>query len=363
MKRLLIIVLILIAVGITVFYQSNNAIPVKVEKISKKDLNLTINLSGNLSFLRKIEIYPKVSGVVKEVRVKPGDKVKKGDILAIIDAEDLKKQIEQIKNIIDLAKISLAFGTLNPQSEFKITSDQIKTLESYYESLKKLYEERIIKSPINGFIAKVNLSPNETVQISQNNLNLNNLLGNLSSLLNMFNLALPQNNPAFIIIDPTSLNAILKVDENNVLKIREGQKAIITVDALDQNPWEGKVTYVSKIPSLNKDGTYAYEVYIPIPQLGEKVVEGMTTSAIINIGVKKNVITIPLSAITFKEGKNYVYVYENGKAQEREVIIGDMTLDEIEIKEGLKEGDLIITSPIDKIANNKKVKIDNEIKR
>ncbi|ACK42021.1 MULTISPECIES: efflux RND transporter periplasmic adaptor subunit [Dictyoglomus] len=362
MKRILIVVFIIIALALTIFYKLNNTLSVKVERVNRKNLNLTINLSGNLSFLRKIEIYPKISGTVREVRVKPGDKVKKGEVLAIIDAEDLKKQIEQIKNIIELAKISSAFSTFNPQSEIKISQDQIKTLESYYESLNKLYEERIIRSPINGIIAKINISPLETVQASQNNLNLNNLLGNFANLLNMFNLSLPQNNPAFIVIDPTSLNAILKVDENNILKIKEGQKAVVNVDALDQNPWEGKVASISKIPSLNKDGTYSYEIYIPLPQLGEMVVEGMTISATINIGEKKNILTIPLNAITFKEGKTYVYLYENGRAKEKEIMIGDMTLDEIEIKEGLREGDLVIISPIDKISNNMKVKIENSIK-
>lgn len=89
----------------------------------------------------------------------------------------------------------------------------------------------------------------------------------------------------------------------------------------------------------------------------------MNISATINIGTKKNVITIPLNAIVFKEGKTYVFLYENGRAKQKEVIIGDMTMEEIEIKEGLKEGDLIIVSPLDKISDNTKVTLKDIIKK
>lgn len=364
MKRFIIAIFLILTIVITIYYQFNNSVPVQAAEVSKKDLPLYINLSGNLSFSKKIEIYPKISGIVKEVKVKAGDKVKKGEILAILEAEDLKRQIDQIKNLIDLIKISNAFNSLNLQpNKTNISKDQIETLESYHNYLKELYKERIIKSPINGIVAKINISPGETVKTSQDSMNFNNLLGNFNNLLSMFNISLPVSNPAFTLIDPNSLIAILKVDENNILKIKEGQQAKINVDALDQNPWYGKVSSVSKIPSLNKDGSYAYEVTIPLPRLGEKVVEGMNISATINIGTKKNVITIPLNAIVFKEGKTYVFLYENGRAKQKEVIIGDMTMEEIEIKEGLKEGDLIIVSPLDKISDNTKVTLKDIIKK
>lgn len=364
MKKLLVAIFLIIAISITIYYQFNNTIPVQVVAVEKKDLPLYINLSGNLSFSKKIEIYPKVSGIVKEIRVKVGDKVKKGEILAIIEAEDLKRQINQIKNLIDLIKISNALSSFNPQlNKINISTNQIETLESYYNSLKELYKERIIKSPINGIVAKINISLGEAVKTSQESANISNLLGNFNNLLSMFNISLPTSNPAFVLIDPSSLIATLKVDENNVLKIKEGQQAKINVDALDQNPWYGKVFSVSKIPSLNKDGSYAYEVTIPLPQLGDKAFEGMNISATINIGTKKNVLTIPLNAIVFREGKTYVFLYEDGRAKEKEVIIGDMTMDEIEIKEGLKEGDLVIISPLEKISNNTKVTLRNNIKK
>lgn len=358
MKKIVIVAILIIAISITIYYQVNNTIPVHVVNVTRKNLPIYLNLSGTLSFAKKIELYPKVSGIVKEIKVKVGDKVKKGEILAVIEADDLKKQIEQLKNLIDLVKISSALTSINPQlSGVKISPEQIKILENYYYSLNELYKERIIKSPIDGIIGKINIALGESVKANQNSIDFNNLLGNFSSLLSMFNLSLPNNNPAFVIIDPKSLVAVLRVDENNILRIKEGQEAKINVDALDQNPWQGKVSSINRIPSLNKDGSYAYEITIPLPQLGERLFEGMNISATINIGIKKNVLTIPLNAVLFKEGKTYVFLYENGKAKEKEVIIGDMTLDEIEVKEGLKEGNLLIISPLDKLSNNAKVKL------
>jgi multidrug efflux pump subunit AcrA (membrane-fusion protein) len=363
MKKVYLTILILgIAIALFAYFQIvNRPIDVEILKVSRRDLPLSISVSGSLSFSRKIDVYPKISGMVKEVRVKPGDKVKKGDILAIIDAQELKKQMDQIKNMIDLLKISTALKGIGFQQSDTpyFSQDQLNTLENYYESLKSLYEERIVRAPISGIIAKINITPGETIK-SQEQAPTTNLLGNLSSLLSLFNLNISNNNSIITIIDPTSLVGLLKVDENNILKIKEGQDVEIYVDALEENPWRGKITSISMIPSLNKDGSYSYEVSVNLPQLGNKVVEGMSISATINIGIKKNVIVIPLSTISFKEGKTYVYTVENGKAKRKEVVIGDMNTDYVEIKEGLKEGDFVILSPLDKISDNSKIRIYKE---
>ncbi|HOJ92415.1 MAG TPA: efflux RND transporter periplasmic adaptor subunit [Dictyoglomaceae bacterium] len=358
MKKLLIAaVLIAAAIGILIYGIRTSPVPVEVVAVKRKDIPISINVSGSLSFSKKIDIYPKVSGTVSEVRVKVGDKVKKGDTLVIIDAQELKQQMEQIRNIIDLLKITSAMGSLNMNyiQNIPISPDQIKTLETTYNTLNKLYQERIIKSPIDGIVAKVNTMPGVHLQTGQD-ISSQTSLGNLSNILSLFNLS-TSNSSIITIIDPKSLVATVKVDESNILKIKEGQEVEVNVDALEENPWEGKVSSISMIPTLNKDGTYAYDVIVPLPQLGNKVVEGMSISATISLGTKRNALTIPLNAITFKEGRTYVYIIKDGKAEEKEITLGDMTFNEVEVKNGLQGKELVIISPLEKIKNHSKIKI------
>ncbi|HOP94356.1 MAG TPA: efflux RND transporter periplasmic adaptor subunit [Dictyoglomaceae bacterium] len=358
MKKLLIAaVLIAAAIGILIYGIRTSPVPVEVVAVKRKDIPISINVSGSLSFSKKIDIYPKVSGTVSEVRVKVGDKVKKGDTLVIIDAQELKQQMEQIRNIIDLLKITSAMGSLNMNyiQNIPISPDQIKTLETTYNTLNKLYQERIIKSPIDGIVAKVNTMPGVHLQTGQD-ISSQTSLGNLSNILSLFNLS-TSNSSIITIIDPKSLVATVKVDESNILKIKEGQEVEVNVDALEEKPWKGKVSSISMIPTLNKDGTYAYDVIVPLPQLGNKVVEGMSISATISLGTKRNALTIPLNAITFKEGRTYVYIIKDGKAEEKEITLGDMTFNEVEVKNGLQGKELVIISPLEKIKNHSKIKI------
>ncbi|MCX7845260.1 MAG: efflux RND transporter periplasmic adaptor subunit, partial [Dictyoglomaceae bacterium] len=255
-----------------------------------------------------------------------------------------------------------------PQENFQGNVNSFENLKNllsaYYENLKNTYENRFLKSPITGIVVNINGEEGEIIkeqsQLGSNIQNLNSL--NFSSLLNLFTSTSPSNS-LMTIVDINSLVADVRVDESNVLKIKEGQKAEIKVDALGDKLWEGRVKSISFSPSLSKDGSYGYDVKISIPSLGDKVKEGMSVSANIYVGIKKDALVIPMNSIIFREGKTFVFIVDNNRAIEREIFLGDIYGDMIEVVKGLKENDKVILSPSNKIKNGSRIRINESSRK
>jgi HlyD family secretion protein len=375
MKKKCLTIFGLIIIGIITLYFRTDLFypPIEVEtfRVERKNLPIIISTTGNLMFTNKIEITPKFSGRVLDIKVKTGDKVKKGDILVILDAKDIEKQMKNIKTMIETLKaqetlqkqmgiLGGLFGFYSQSAtQSNISFESIKNLlESYYQNLKDLYESRIIKSEIDGIVVNVNIDKGQMIKREDSSgLNLQNLTSlNLSSLLNLF---APSTSSIITIVDINSLVAVVRVDESNVLKLKEGQDAEVKVEALGDKWWKGKVKNISFSPSLNREGTYSYEVKISIPSLGDKVREGMSISANIYVGKKENALIIPLKSIYFEGGKTYVFTVKNNHALQKEIILGDIYQDMVEVKNGLYERDIVITSPLNKIKNGIKVRLKN----
>ncbi|MCS7202762.1 MAG: efflux RND transporter periplasmic adaptor subunit [Dictyoglomus sp.] len=352
-------------------------IEVKALSVEKKNLPIIISTTGNLYFMNKVDINPKISGTLLKLRVKVGDKVKKGEILAEIDAKDIKKQIDNLKLIMKTLETQetlqnqfkilgslFGFSQENSQEYINIFENLKNILSVYYENLRNMYENRLIKSPISGIVVNINAEEGQIIKEQfQFNLNFSNLNSlNLSSLLNLF-YSPSSSTPLMTIVDTNSLVADVRVDESNVLKIKEGQKAEIRVEALGDRIWEGRVKSISFSPSISKDGSYGYNVKISIPALGDKVKEGMSVSADIYVGIKKNALVIPMNSIIFREGKTFVFIVNNNHAIEKEVFLGDIHGDMIEVVKGLEEKDTIILSPSNKLKNGSRVKINENFRK
>ncbi|MCX7846200.1 MAG: efflux RND transporter periplasmic adaptor subunit, partial [Dictyoglomaceae bacterium] len=143
----------------------NPSLEVKIIKVEKKDLPIIVSTTGNLYFRNKVEISPKITGTLLKMRVKVGDKVKKGEILAEIDAKDIKKQMDNVKLMMETIKtqetlqnqfkiLGSFFGL--PQENFQGNVNSFENLKNllsaYYENLKNTYENRFLKSPITGIV-------------------------------------------------------------------------------------------------------------------------------------------------------------------------------------------------------------------
>jgi HlyD family secretion protein len=207
------------------------------------------------------------------------------------------------------------------------------------------------------------------------------------------------------IADMSLITAEVKVDETDIINVRLGQTAEITIDAIPNKTFTGHVTEIGNTAILRSTGEAAsqsavssqeakdFKVVVAMDNPPDEVRPGLSCTAKISTATRKNAVTIPIQALTVrqkgdlepkktattggaqaatkvdpvaekarKEELQGVFVISNGKATFRKVETGITGATDIEVLSGLKEGDQIVTGTyqvIRTIANDAQVKVDN----
>jgi HlyD family secretion protein len=145
------------------------------------------------------------------------------------------------------------------------------------------------------------------------------------------------------LIDPTSMELNAEVDEIDVPDVRREQKAVISVDALPDEQFEGVVTSVSLLPR-EEAGLVLYKVKIDfdVPD-GSGLKAGMSATADIIVHQRENVLLVPERAVERdSQGNPMVWVKLNGQIEERPVVTGTSDGLQTEILDGLDEGEIVV---------------------
>ncbi len=158
--------------------------------------------------------------------------------------------------------------------------------------------------------------------------------------------------------DFSTMGVEIKIHESSVEKVKAGLPATIKVDAFPNQTFTGKVQSVALMPDptlkwLNPD-LNVYVAQISFDKSYDYLRPGMSAQVEVIVNTLKNVLVIPLVAVNFSEGKAYVNVLRGRSIETRQIEIGESNEREVEVKKGLKEGDIIVVSAIGKPAGTKK---------
>jgi len=147
---------------------------------------------------------------------------------------------------------------------------------------------------------------------------------------------------AFTISGDTSMLLSVSVDELDINSVTQGQKAEVTFDAIEDKTFEGTVTKVGNTASAS-GGVAKYTVEITIPK-DEEMKAGMNASATITIEEKENIVTISVNALQERGEEVFVYTEQDDEGNlsgEQQVTTGLSDGENVEITEGLSEGDVV----------------------
>jgi RND family efflux transporter MFP subunit len=138
-----------------------------------------------------------------------------------------------------------------------------------------------------------------------------------------------------------------EVSETDVVNLKVGQDVEITLDAYYEHKFNGKIIQISPISS-NTGGVVTFEIIIELePEDGPEILYGLSASLTITTSSVENILFVPIQSVYEEDGRLYVNVLtEDGKTDKKEVTTGTFNYDSIEIKSGLKEGDVVIISSI-----------------
>jgi HlyD family secretion protein len=161
----------------------------------------------------------------------------------------------------------------------------------------------------------------------------------------------------FTIPDMTRMSARVKIHETYIKLIKKGQKARITTDAFPDKVLEGEVSKVGVLPDsqnrwLNPD-LKVYLTTISILSTNDWLKPGMSAKVEIQVDRLPNVIYVPMQAVVPVNGKHICYAGKPSRPERREVETGQFNDEFIEIKKGLKEGEIVLLRPLERPKDQK----------
>ncbi len=392
------------------WFGKSNVYDVATEKVIKRNITEFITANGKIKPETEVKISPDVSGEIVELYVKDGDKVRDGQLLLKIKPDTYISIRDRSAAAVDAAKANLA----NSRAQLEQVKVQFEQARLTFNRNKKLWEEGVISeaewetAKSNYEIADANVTAAEqnvlsaeysiksaeaSLKEANENLIKTSVYAPMSGTISMLNIEkgervvgteLMTGTEMLRIADLSKMEVLVEVNENDIVRVRESDTAIIELDAYMDKKFKGIVTEIAnsaKIAGTSADQVTSFEVKILLLEDSYKdLIEkgnnipfrpGMSASADIQTEIKFDVLSLPIQAITTKidtinkndtvalEGKNkepeeVAFVYEGGKVKQTKVITGIQDNNFIEILEGLKENDEVVIAPYNII--NKKLK-------
>ncbi len=411
------------------------------DTVKRGNVTSAVSASGTVEPVTSVTLGFKNAEVITAIYVKVGDRVKKGQLLAEQASDNLEAEARQaqanVKNAS--ARLSLLVNGARPE-ELEQARANLKAAEASFEVAKanleryeKLYREGAIaqseydkcyadyvsaeakltsaKESLKALeagnraedieAARAQLESSEAQMLmAQNNLAGTKLVSPIDGIVSSLNGAVGQRATAnnnnttgggFITIISEELQVKAQVNESDIGKVKEGQKAEFTVNSFPGQTFSGTVLSISP-QAYTVSNVQIYDVYIALSQNYPELKAGMPANVSIIIDRRENVLTVPKGAVTFAQGQlaknnqsgtaraesgssrqqdartgekggqggdgqkrgqpSYVYVLDNsGKPSQRQVVLGLSDLRNYEVISGLNEGEVVITGLLNQVSN------------
>jgi HlyD family secretion protein len=419
------LILVLIIAKKSGWIGGDASIEVFTEKAIKKNIVETVSASGKIKPEVEIKISPFISGEVVKLLVKEGDDVKQGQLLAEIDPELYKSSYEQSMAVLNGQKAGLA----NAKANLTQVKAQFANTKISFERNDKLFKQQTIsaadfdaakaayevaKAQVeaaeqNVEAAKYNVSSSEAaLKQSKENLTRTSIFAPNSGTISKLSVEVGERvtgasqfssgTEIMRIANLNNMEVNVDVNENDIVRVKLGDTALIEVDAYLNRKFKGIVTQIAN--SANTQGVSADQVtnfnvkirilqssYADLMKADKPNISpfrpGMSATVEIQTKSAFNILTVPIQSVTTREdstGKKslfakkdnkqkdenyededeskesskktfkeavteYVFLYKNGKAVMQKVKTGIQDNNNIQIIEGLKDNDEVIAGP------------------
>jgi HlyD family secretion protein len=454
-------VVLVIAVSVYVGIRKSRAdiVTVQTGRVVRQDLVAQVTASGEIKPRNYINIGTNAMAPARivELLVREGDRVRKGQLLARLESVQPEAELAAQRAALSSAEADSA----SSEAALRSAEENLRTAEAAldrakadrertrlnFERAQKLFEEKLISRQefdqrkaeseaseaavreaearvaqaraLRAQAASQLASAQKRVALAQANLRraadvlqrtmaiapIDGMVTNLPVRVGETVVPGIQNSPASLIMtiaDMSLITAEVKVDETDIVAVKLDQTADITIDAIPNRTFKGRVIEIGNTAILRSTGLAAsqsaissqeakdFKVVIALDNPPAEIRPGLSCTAKITTATRKNALTIPIQALTIrqrgdlepagkkgvqaatkpdpaaekarKEELQGVFVVSNGKAIFRKVETGITGATDIEVLGGLKEGEEIITGSykvIRTLRNEARVKVDN----
>lgn len=344
-------------------------------QVERTTLINSVSASGSVINTGQQTISTKASGVVRQIFVKDGDAVAKGNKLVEFELDQEGEEARakawssylSSKNSVESTKAtqySLQSAMFEAWDEFK----ELAESDTYQNSDgTPKYEQRALPEfhiPEKDWLAAEAKYKNQVAVIAQAQAALTSswlsfqmvsptitapASGKVSDVMVAPGMVIsPQagegggSHKLLSLVTGQEALVSVSVSEIDVSQIETGQKVIIVVDAVADKTFTGKVVGIDRTGSVTQ-GVVNYAALISLDTLDKSLLPNMSITAEIILSSKPNVLVVPAGAVSQFQGQAIVSVLVNGKPQEKEVETGLQTPTQVEILNGLEEGETVIT--------------------
>ncbi len=382
--KLILILLLLAAVGVAVYFiffseNKNSVVVVSAQPATMGSIANVVTATGTIEPIQQVEVGTQVSGEVKKVYVDYNSQVKAGQLIAELDKTNLKVSVSEAQISYEKALNELNYIKKNYERQKSLYADKLIS-EADFDEISYKYnnaKSSLTQSKASLDKAKTNLgyadiySPVDGVVLSK-------------SIEEGQTVAASFNTPTLFTIaqDLTKMQVEADIDEADIGQIKVGQRVTFTVDAFQNDVFNGKVVQVRLDPKVTSN-VVTYTVIIEADNPDLKLMPGLTATVSIYTLEISNVLTIPESALNYRidfellekyyaqngvkmerpempkdsasfkkrsKGEkpdkrgNFVWVISNKKLERKPVTIGESDEINYQVISGLSENDSVVTS-------------------
>ena len=300
-SRIILIIVLSVAVigtGGFFYFSSGSSVDVvyRTEKVTRGDIQVVVTATGTLSADTTVEVGTQVSGTVSKLYVDWNSKVKKGQVIALIDPTFLASAVQDAEATLEKAKAQTDDSKRTYLREKDLLAKGLASQADYdaaitaYESnvaAQKSAQSQLDRARINLKYATIT-APIDGVVISRA-VDIGQTVAASFSTPTLFTIA----------NDLTKMQVQAAVDAADIGRVQDGEDVLFTVDAYPEQTFHGTVTQIRLMP-VTVQNVITYTVIIDVPNPDLKLMPGMTATITILVTKKENVLKIPTIAFRFQ---------------------------------------------------------------
>jgi multidrug efflux pump subunit AcrA (membrane-fusion protein) len=360
-------------------------IPVQVTAVKRGNLTYFFNATGDISPLMQVDLFPKVSGYLEKISVNLGDSIRQGQVVAQIDRSDFLHKVHEME-----AKVAQAQAALDEieagtrAEEIRQAEEAVKQAQSRYdyaksqrERMEALYQKQIISKkdfdnadteysvceaqlvsskvrlkqlregarPEEREASRAKLKEMEAVLLQEQTRLQNTTItapfsGEITRKYVDVGALVSPSTPLVTLVHTETLKVVANILEKDISLVKPGMKVRIQTEAFPDRNFEGSIVRINSALDI---ATRTLQTEIHIPNAGRMLRPGMFAKIEIALSNRVGTLIIPRVAVV-EEGKDrVVFVVENNQALRKTIVTGIEQDDIVEVRQGLNEGDRIVT--------------------
>ncbi len=330
------------------------SVPVRTATVETRDLAETLSLTGTLDPRSEVTVVPEIAARLERVLKTEGDRVARGQLLAVLDSADFTLARDRAKAYLDVAEANRAHARaekdradsllktggitdkdhLSAQVAVQVADASHAQARSELAITERQVGRTRISAPISGRIAKRHADAGTIVAAGT---------------------------PLYTIVDDSVFEFRSSVGSGDFGKVKVGEPVVVTVDALPGFVTDGEVNRIA--PQVDARSR-SFEIIVRVPGKPQ-LVSGLFARAQVKVRDVPNSLTVPPAAL-LRDGsdptKAQAYVVANNKVERRDVLVGVEVPDAVQVTTGLAAGEVVVVDPPSALGPGTQVQVERGAK-